>query len=98
MLTDSLDALSTTQNAAMANVASDLGVTLGILSFGLVLLSIWSLVWKGLALWKASQKKNKIWFIVMLVANTLGILEILYLFIFSKMGNKQPIKSKKKKL
>lgn len=49
----------------------------------IVLLIIWTLIWKGLALWKASHKEQKAWFIVMLVVNTVGILEILYLFVFS---------------
>ncbi|HQK63686.1 MAG TPA: DUF5652 family protein [Candidatus Staskawiczbacteria bacterium] len=45
---------------------------------------IWSIIWKGFALWKAAQDESKAWFIVMLVANTVGILEILYIFVFSK--------------
>jgi divalent metal cation (Fe/Co/Zn/Cd) transporter len=44
----------------------------------------WSIIWKGFALWKAAQNESKPWFIVMLVANTVGILEILYIFVFSK--------------
>ena len=53
----------------------------------IVLVAIWSLVWKGLALWKAAAiKKNPAWFIILLVVNTIGLLEILYLFIFSEMG------------
>jgi hypothetical protein len=51
----------------------------------IVILSIWSLIWKGLALWKSARFGHKKWFIVMLVLNTVGILEILYLFVFSKM-------------
>lgn len=47
-------------------------------------LTAWSLIWKGLALWKSAGQKDKIWFIVLLVVNTLGLLEILYLFVFSK--------------
>lgn len=47
---------------------------------GLVALTIWTLVWKGLALWRAAEKKSKPWFIVMLILNTAGILEIIYLF------------------
>jgi hypothetical protein len=59
----------------------------------LVIISVWSLVWKGLALWKAAAvKKNPIWFIVLLVVNTLGILEILYLFVFSELGKKHKAK------
>ena len=45
---------------------------------------IWSIIWKGLALWKAARLESKIWFVVLLVVNTAGILEILYLYIFSK--------------
>ena len=52
-------------------------------------LSIWILIWKGLALWKAGQKKDKIWFAVLLALNTLGIVEILYYFIFSKLEKKE---------
>jgi len=38
------------------------------------------LVWKGLALWRAAKRGDKIWFVVFLIVNTVGILEIIYLF------------------
>ena len=47
-------------------------------------LIIWSLVWKGLALWKAARDGSRNWFTVLLVVQTGGILEILYIYIFSK--------------
>lgn len=50
-----------------------------------ILISLWALPWKGIALWKASQNKQKVWFIVLLLLNTIGILEILYIFILSKV-------------
>ncbi|OGK28737.1 hypothetical protein A3D06_01360 [Candidatus Roizmanbacteria bacterium RIFCSPHIGHO2_02_FULL_40_9] len=52
---------------------------------GIILFIIftWSIAWKGLALWHAAHNREKIWFVVILIANTAGILEILYLFIFS---------------
>lgn len=50
----------------------------------LALLVVWSIVWKGMALWKAARRESKGWFIVLLLVNTLGILEILYIFFFSK--------------
>jgi hypothetical protein len=50
----------------------------------LILLLLWSLPWKAVALWKAARRGEKIWFIVLLVVNTLALLEILYIFIFSK--------------
>ena len=49
-----------------------------------VALFAWVLVWKGLALWKAAHKEEKWWFIAFLVVNTLGVLEILYLYVFSE--------------
>ena len=45
---------------------------------------IWSLLWKGMSLWKAAQLGSKKWFVVLLITNTLGILDILYIYIFSK--------------
>lgn len=50
----------------------------------LYILFIWSLIWKGIALWRSAQLHQRNWFIVMLVLNTIGILEILYLFRFAK--------------
>jgi hypothetical protein len=49
-----------------------------------VLLIIWSLIWKGLALWKAARNGHQGWFIAMLIINTVGILEIIYILAFSK--------------
>jgi methionyl-tRNA synthetase len=51
----------------------------------LMLILAWSLVWKGLALWKSARRKELAWFVILLVVNTLGILEILYIFLFSKL-------------
>jgi hypothetical protein len=58
---------------------------------GFLLLMVWIAVWKGWALWKASKKDNRAWFIALLIINTLGILEILYIFVFSKMEKKDEI-------
>lgn len=44
------------------------------------LLLTWVLIWKGLALWKAAGLRQKYWFVAMLVLNTLGLLEIFYIF------------------
>lgn len=48
---------------------------------------VWVIPWKGVALWRAAQRSQKWWFIVLLVINTFAILEILYIFIFSKSKN-----------
>ncbi len=50
----------------------------------LIVLVIWSGVWKGLALYRAGENRSPAWFIVLFLVNTLGILEILYLFIWGK--------------
>ncbi|MFH1129379.1 MAG: DUF5652 family protein [Patescibacteria group bacterium] len=49
-----------------------------------LLLVLWTLPWKAVALWKAAKNNRKIWFVVLLVVNTLAILEIIYIFGFSK--------------
>lgn len=51
---------------------------------GIVLLVIWSLLWKGLALWKSARNDQRYWFVALLITNTAGILELLYLFVFAK--------------
>lgn len=50
----------------------------------LYVLTIWSLIWKGIALWRAANTHQRNWFLVMLVLNTAGLLEIIYLFRFAK--------------
>lgn len=69
--------------------------------FLLFLTLAWSLIWKGLALWKSARKNSQVWFIVLLIVNTLGILEILYIFLFSKIHSEKKsakfIKVKKRK-
>lgn len=47
-------------------------------------LYIWSLIAKGIALWRAAHLKQRNWFIAILVLNTLGVLDLLYLFRFAK--------------
>ena len=48
------------------------------------LIILWTLPWKGIALWKSAHNKQKGWFIAILLLNTLAILEITYIFYFSK--------------
>jgi Family of unknown function (DUF5652) len=54
----------------------------------IVIVAIWSLIWKGLALWKSAREGSKPWFVILLIVNTVGILEILYLYVFSKPNKK----------
>ncbi|HHV16011.1 MAG TPA: hypothetical protein GXX58_05495 [Gelria sp.] len=42
-------------------------------------LLIWSIFWKGLALWRSARMNHRGWFIALLVINTVGIFEIIYI-------------------
>jgi len=72
---------------------SILGFGFGFFSLLFMVALVWSVIWKGLALWKASRLGSKPWFVVLLLVNTAGILEILYLYIFSKKV--APVKEEK---
>jgi hypothetical protein len=52
--------------------------------FIILIAILWTLPWKGVALWKASRLGHKKWFIVMLILNTLGILEIVYIYFIAR--------------
>ncbi len=55
-------------------------------AWALLLLVTWMVVWKGLALWKSARQGQPVWFVILLVINTMGILEILYIYVFSKFA------------
>jgi len=67
-------------SSAFSELAQQQGIPLWLLIF----IILWSLVWKALAWWKSARLGQPIWFIAFFIINTLGILEILYLFLFSK--------------
>ena len=59
-------------------------------SFVLIIVVVWSAIWKGIALWKSARNSQKYWFLVLLVLNTLGLVEILYLSFFQKKLSSSP--------
>lgn len=59
-----------------------------------VLIAVWSLVWKGIALWKCGRNNQLVWFVFVLILNTAGILPIIYLVWFQKKGK---VSGKRKK-
>lgn len=61
------------------------GLNMGAFSLVATLILVWSLVWKGLALWHSAQRKQGWWFVALLLINTMGILEIIYLFGVAKI-------------
>ncbi len=50
----------------------------------LTVLFAWTIFWKGRALWKAANKKQLAWFIIFLIVNTMGILEIFYIYYLNR--------------
>lgn len=62
----------------------------------LTVIIIWIIVWKLLALWKSARNNHVAWFIILAIFNTVGILEILYIYVFAKLmkPKKQPLKKK----
>jgi hypothetical protein len=57
----------------------------------IILLALWIFPWKGVALWKAARNGSPLWFVILLVINTVGILEILYIFFFSRKKTELPV-------
>jgi hypothetical protein len=59
--------------------------------FGLIaiVLLVAFIALKGYALWSAAKRDEKWWFIAILILNTLGILEIIYIVFFVKQWHKK---------
>ncbi|MFA6446322.1 MAG: DUF5652 family protein [Candidatus Paceibacterota bacterium] len=50
----------------------------------MIVIIAWSMIWKGIALWKSARLEHKGWFILLLIVNTVGILEILYIYLVAR--------------
>jgi hypothetical protein len=48
----------------------------------------WSLAWTGVSLWRAAHNESKPWFTALLVTNTLGVLDAVYLFGVDRRRNR----------
>ncbi len=64
---------------------------------GVGLLAIWSIVWTGIALWHASRRQDKGWFIFFLLVHTAGIVEFIYLMFIAKIFTTPLLKKTKRK-
>jgi hypothetical protein len=51
---------------------------------GTVALLVWSLIWKGISLWKAAGLRHKPWFIALLIINSFGLLDIIYIYFVAR--------------
>ncbi len=52
--------------------------------FCFLVIMLWELVWKALALWASARNNQQYWFIAILVINSMGILPIIYLLWFKR--------------
>ncbi len=67
----------------------------------ILVVALWELLWKGVALWKSARNNDLAWFVCILIFNTAGILPIIYILFFSKKDSfnesKKKVSKKKQK-
>jgi hypothetical protein len=66
----------------------------------ILVLVVLALVLKAYAVWNAAKRGELVWFVALLFINTMGILELIYIFGFMKKTPKQvmdDLKTKKSK-
>ncbi len=56
----------------------------------IVLLLMIDYILKAIALWISARKNSKVWFCLLLILNTIGILPLFYIFYFSRQEKSQP--------
>ncbi len=61
----------------------------------IALAAVWIIPWKGVALWRAARNRSVAWFVILLLVNTVGILDIIYIFAFSNKAIPQPVETQK---
>lgn len=59
-------------------------------------LVILDLILKGFALWKSAKKDQSVWFIALLLINSMGVLPLVYI-LFNQDKKESPSKPKKSK-
>jgi hypothetical protein len=63
-------------------MAASFGLGFGTFLAIFIAVSVWTLAIKGYALWHAARGTQKTWFVFLLIVNTFGILELVYLLFF----------------
>ena len=81
----------------VSNYLTDLATQFGVPIWLFAIIFVWIVVWKLLALWKSARNNQIAWFLIIAVINTIGILEILYIYVFSKFGKDKRLVNKSKK-
>lgn len=62
----------------------------------LVLLVLSDLILRGVALYKSAQKEQKVWFVFLLIVNSLGVLPVVYLVLNKDIRLTKTVKTAKK--
>lgn len=64
----------------------------------IIVVTIWSSIWKAIAMWKSARNNQIVWFVCVLIFNTVGLLEIIYLAFFQRDRNdSKPVVVEEKK-
>jgi len=50
----------------------------------LIILAMWDMIWKFIALWKSARNNQLGWFVCIAIFNTVGILPIIYILTHRK--------------
>ena len=45
---------------------------------------VWDVTWRLLAMWRAVKENQKIWFVLFMIVNSVGLLPIIYLVFVAK--------------
>jgi len=61
----------------------------------IIIIAIWDTIWKLISMWYAAKNDSKVWFVVLSIFNTVGILPMLYL-VFKTDFFSNSVKVKKK--
>lgn len=72
----------------METLITNLQITNSIPLWILILIMLWVLPWKGYSMWLAARRKDKKWFVLLLIINSLAILDIIYIFFVAKRKEK----------
>lgn len=48
----------------------------------IIVIGVWDIVWRFMAMWKAARRSQKGWFICLGIFSTAGILPIIYLLVY----------------
>jgi hypothetical protein len=67
----------------------------GSFTYIIVGLILWELIWKSISLWLAVKNHDKVWFVALLVLNTVGILPIYYIMTHKEVQNGKDIVSQR---